>query len=283
MVSIATIVCILITLLVTLVLPVAVLIVFSVKWKNRGIASAWLLGAAGFFVTQILIRVPILTVLQTQTWFMEAVNKHMILYAFGLAFTAGLFELAGRFAVAKLMQKNLTFHRSLAAGLGHGGIEAILLVGMTYVNNLLYIFLINTGTFDILLSQTAAMGVDISQLELIREQFLTTSPAIFLLGGFERILAMTAHTAMSLLVCYGVAHKKALPCALTCLGIHTFIDLTAGISLLATPQGGNALSQTSVYLIIYAILIAVAAASLWTILTVRRRWTEKEVTYDSEE
>jgi len=265
-----------ITLLISLVLPVVLLIILACKHRKQGIVAAWLLGAAGFFVTQILIRLPILTALQGQSWFTAFAQNHVFLYAFSLAFTAGLFELAGRFAVAKLMGRNLTCRRSLAAGLGHGGIEAILLVGMTYVNNLIYIFMINSGTFDTLLAQSAAMGVDVSQLELIRTQFLTSSPVMFLLAGFERILAMAAHVGMSMLVCYGVAHRKALPCTLLCLGIHTLIDLTAGISLLI----GTVLTQTAAYCIIYLILIAVAAFSVLVVRELRRRWTEKEATHE---
>ena len=272
MVSMMTVIACIVTLLVSLVLPPVVLIVFGCKNKKQGIVSAWLLGAAGFFVTQILIRVPILTVLQSSSGFMAFAQSHLFLYSFGLAFTAGLFELAGRFAVAKLMQKNLNYKRSLAAGLGHGGIEAMVLIGMTYVNNLIYIVLINTGAFDTILAQTAAMGVDVSQLELIRTQLVGMAPAMFLLAGFERILAMTAHVAMSMLVCYGVAHKKALPCALVCLLIHTFIDLTAGLNMV--------LPQTTAYYVIYSILVIVAAASLWILKELRRRW--KEDSYDPE-
>ena len=121
--------------------------------------------------------------------------------------------------------------------------------------------------------------MDIRQLELIRSQLVSAVPALFLLGGFERILAMVAHTAMSMVVCYGVAHKKVLPCVLVCLGIHTFIDLTAGIQLLA----GTVLSQTAVYVIIYTILIAVAGVSLWIMKELCRRWTESEVSYASAE
>ena len=82
------------TLIVCLVLPVVLLLLLVLKYKKEKIFPAWLLGAAGFFVTQMLIRVPILTVLQGQRWFMEFANSHLFLYAFGLAFTAGLFELA---------------------------------------------------------------------------------------------------------------------------------------------------------------------------------------------
>lgn len=263
MVSTATILCITFTLLVSLVLPAAVLILFAAKYKKQGIVSSWFLGAAGFFVTQILIRVPILTALQSQPWFLTFSQQHLFLYAFSLAFTAGLFELAGRFAVAKLM-KNRTYRCSLAAGLGHGGIEAMVIVGVAMINNLAYVAMINSGTFDTVLAETAALGVDVSQLELVKAQLIATSPALFLLSGFERILCMISHAAMSMLVCYGIAHKKALRCTLVCLGIHVFMDLTAGLTLI--------LPQTTAYFIIYPILIAAAALSLWILTDIRRRW-----------
>ena len=270
MVSVSVIAACCITLFVSLFLPVLVLILFAAKHKKQGILSAWLLGAAGFFVTQILIRVPVLTVLQSKSWFLSFSQNHLFAYAFSLAFTAGLFELAGRFAVAKLMQKKLTLPRSLAAGLGHGGIEAMLLIGITYINNLAYIAMINSGTFDTTLAQAAAMGIDVSQLELIRTQLLSASPALFLLAGLERILAMTGHAAMSLLVCYGVAHRKTGICILLCLGIHTLMDLTAGLSLV--------LPQTLAYPVIYTILMVMAVLSLLLIRELSRRW-KKEVTH----
>lgn len=263
-----------VTLFICLFLPVLVLIGFAVKCRRQGIVSAWLLGAAGFFVTQILIRLPILTALQSQNWFLTFTQNHLFGYAFSLAFTAGLFELAGRFAVAKLMRKNLTRNRALAAGLGHGGMEAMILVGITYINNLAYIAAINSGSFDLLISQAAAAGIDPAQLEMIRTQLTTTSPAMFLLGGFERILAMIAHIAMSMLVCYGIAHRKTGICLLLCLGLHTLIDLTAGISLV--------LPQSAAYPVIYAILIVVAVLSLFMIREMKRRW-KKEVSYACEE
>ena len=264
MVSIMTIVACVITLLISLVLPVAVMIGFAVKSKRQGIFSAWLLGAAGFFVTQMLIRLPILTVLQSRSWFMDFAQNHLFIYAFGLAFTAGLFELTGRFVVAKIMEKKLTWKRSLAAGLGHGGIEAMLLIGMTYVNNLIYIIMINSGQFDTMIVQAAGAGVDVSQLELIRTQLVGMAPGMFLLAGLERLLAMTGHAAMSVLVCYGVAHKKVGICVLLCLGIHTLMDLTAGISMV--------LPQNIAYPIIYAILVVMAVVSVVILRNLRGRW-----------
>ena len=268
MVSTSTIVTCVITLFVSLLLPLLVLVVLAVKCKKQGIVSAWLLGAAGFVVTQICIRLPILTAVSKQSWFLEFSQNHLFLYSFSLAFTAGLFELAGRFVVAKLLRKNLTYRRSLAAGLGHGGIEAMVIIGLSYINNLVYIAMINAGTFDAMLSPLPSDQA--ASMEAIRVALLTTSPAMFLMAGFERILTMVIHVALSLIVCWGVHTGKVGKCLLICLGIHTFIDLTAGISLLS----GTVLSQTTTYLLIYAILTAVTVLSVFVIRNIRRRWQE---------
>lgn len=271
MVTIPTIIACAIALVCCLILPPVLCVVFAWKHKQQRLIAAWILGAAGFFVTQILIRVPILYWLQGQSWFLTFSLNHLFLYAFVLAFTAGLFELAGRFGVAKLM-KNVSFNRSLAAGLGHGGIEAMVIAGSAYINNIAYSVMINAGIFDTVLAEAAAMGVDVSQLYLIRDTLLTASPALYLLGGYERILAMTCHAAMTMIVCYSMHRGKAIRGALICLGIHTLLDLTAGISLLS----GTVLSQTTAYVIIYTILTAAAVISLGIVFRIRSNWPEKE-------
>ena len=272
MISSMTLIACFVTLFVALLLPVIAISVLSFQHKGGKMLSAWILGAAGFVVTQLLIRLPVLTALQSQPWFISFSENNSFLFAFALAFTAGLFELAGRFVVAKLMQKNLNYHRALAAGLGHGGIEAMILVGITYLNNILYIFMINSGTFDAVVGEAVTAGVDVSALLLVKDQLISSSPALFLLGGFERLLSMTAHVAMSLLVCYGVYTGKPLKGALICLGIHTLMDLTAGISMLI----GKGLSQTVAYGIIYAILTVMAVLSVLIIRKIRRDWLETE-------
>ena len=192
-----TIVCCVITLFVTLILPVLAAVLYA--RKHKGVWFAWLFGAVGFFVPQLLIRLPILQALGGNAGFIAFAQAHPIVYGIGLAFTAGLFELAGRLAVAKGLQKKLSYSRALAAGMGHGGIESMVLIGLTYVNNLVYILMIQNGSFDALVSQTAAAGADVSQLELIRTTLLSASGGMFLLAGLERVLTMIFHAAMSTL------------------------------------------------------------------------------------
>lgn len=140
---------------------------------------------------------------------------------------------------------------------------------MTYVNNLIYIVMINSGYFDTVIAQTAGLGMDVTQLEMIRTQLVGMAPYMFLLAGYERLLAMIGHLAMSVLVCYGVMHKKIGICVLLCLGIHTLMDLTAGISLV--------LPQNIAYPVIYVILTVMAVVSVVILKNIGRRWNERGV------
>ena len=255
-----------ITLFLSLILPLLVLIIMGIKNKGKGIWSAWFLGAAGFFVSQVVIRIPLLGILSGMESVVVFSQEHFFLYVLILAFTAGLFELAGRFAAAKCLGKNRTFRRSLAAGLGHGGIESIVLVGLTYINNLVYLFLIQSGAFDAMIAQTEAMGVDPAQLIAVRDTLLQVSAPLFLAAGVERVLTMVSHAAMSVMVCYGVAAKRPLPWMLLCLGMHTLLDTTIAAT--------GFFSQTVAYGIIYTCMTVMALISIWILRKLSQRWPE---------
>ena len=259
-----------VTLFISLILPLIVLLVYALRNRKQGIVSAWIIGALGFFIPQMLIRLPILTLLSPQLAKFAVFSP--LLYAVTLAVTAGLFELAGRILAARVMGNRLTPKRALAAGLGHGGIEAMVIIGISYINNLVYIVMIQAGTFDALLAQSAASPEVVAQLEQVRTTLVSTSPAMFLLAGYERLLTMVCQAAMSVMVCYGMASGKPGKYILLCLGLHTLLDSTAGISLYI----GKGLSQSAGYLIIYAILTAAAILSILILRTILRRWAEKK-------
>lgn len=248
-----------ITLLVSLMLPPVFAIVYGLRHRGQRLASAWLWGALGFLVTQFFLRMPILSALGMVAGYDQFVQAHPFVYTLGLAFSAALFELAGRYAVAMAMRKELSYRRSLMAGLGHGGIEAMVIVGVTYVNNLILMVSLPT-----LLAQAPAAGVDTTALEQLAQTFTATSPWIMLLAGVERLLTMTAHAAMTLIVCYAVHRRWVLPGLLACLGIHTLLDLPVGLTLV--------MEQTAAYWIIYIVLIAMAVLSLYIIRTIHKRW-----------
>lgn len=272
------------SLLVSTVLPVGFIIWYGFRHKGEGVVSAWIIGAIGFLVPQMFIRVPILQFLNRTEGFMEFTVNHFVLYALALGVTAGLFEYAGRFLVAKYIDKKgrLNYTISLAAGLGHGGIEAIILVGMTYVNNLTLFSMIRSGSFDTLVAQYAATGMDVSQLMVMKDALLNTPSIMYFLGGFERILAMFAHVGMSMVVCYTMAKGKTWLGFLICVGYHTFIDTVSGlISMLANVDFGAVISQNTMIAIVYPLLIVCAALALYVTLKIKKQWNREEA-YDPE-
>ena len=278
MVTTGAIIGIIVTLIITLFGPIVAAIVYSVKNKGKGVWKAWLLGAAGFFVLQILIRVPVLNILGTFPWFQRFAENQYILYCLILAMTAALFEVVARFAVAKILQKNMNYQQGVAAGLGHGGIEAIILIGMTYVNNLLYAVMINSGAFDATVAQTGALPVPnaaelVNQLNQIKTALIETPAYAFYLAGYERILCVLFHTAMSLLVCYMVYKKKALLGVGIAFAAHFFVDfISPVVNGLATPYLGNVISQETAYVLVYGILTAVAVGAVVVIGKICKKW-----------
>lgn len=276
-----SIVSIIVTLFVSFILPLAFLVGYALGHKKQGIWSAWLLGALGFFVPQILIRLPILTGLSQSAGFAAFAQNHPVAYGFGLAFTAGLFELAGRYAVARCLKKDLTCRRALAVGLGHGGIEAILITGLAYLSNVVFLVMLQTGGFEAAIAQTTAAGGDVTPLLTEKDALMNTPWTMFLLAGYERLLAMTCHVAMSMMVCYGVHTNRVLPWTLGCLAVHTCMDFIASISLFI----GRGLTLAAAYTIIYILLTAITVLSILILQNIRTRWaaeTVQEVPYDSQ-
>lgn len=260
-----------VTLFISMVLPIIVFIVYALKNRKQGVVSAWFIGAAGFFVTQIVIRVPILSALSLMPGFVAFAENQYVLYALMLGLTAALFEVAGRYASAKIMSKNLTFTKGFAAGLGHGGIEAIVLIGMTYVSNLLYVAMINTGAIEGVIAQTEAMGVDVSSEVYALVDTLVNGPAyLYLLAGYERILAMIGHVAMTLVVFYFMSKEETLKGIGICVLYHFVMDsMVVIIGGLATPYLGSVISQNVSYAITYVFLTAMAVIAILAIRKIK--------------
>ena len=114
----------------------------------------------------------------------------------------------------------------------------------------------------------------------IRDGLVNTPWALFLLAGFERLLAMTCHAAMSMLVCYGVHSGKAAP-TIFAFVMHACMDSVASISLCI----GKGLSLATAYTMIYILLMAFAVLAILILKNIRARWAAEEaqeVPYDSQ-
>ncbi len=177
-----------------LVLPVILSILLCVRHKP--LWKPVLFGALTFTVFQMFLRIPLLGALSGQAWFLAFAGAQPLLYALLLSLTAALFEEGGRWLVISLfLKKQRSTTEGLAFGVGHGGIEAILLVGI----NVLLVLI--TSVFP-------------------------DEPSLLLAAGVERLSAMTLQVGFSIMVVRAVREKNRL-WLLLAFALHTLVDLVA--------------------------------------------------------
>ena len=286
MVSILSIICMIITLFLSLVLPIAFFVWYGKAHKQKGIWMAGILGACGFTLLQIGIRLPVLSVIGAIPGFLLWVEQNYILYCLLLAFTAGLFEVVARYGVAKILEKgkgitdSLSYEIGFMAGIGHGGVEAVALVGATYINNLLFTILVNTGAWNKILSLMQSSGQPAETYEVyasIPVTLIETPWYLYLAGGYERLLTMIAHIAMTMVVFYFVRCKKDVIGILISLGWHTAIDFFVPLlNGFATDYLGNRISQNTAYVLMYALLTVIAFMAIIVIIRLKKYWPLQE-------
>jgi uncharacterized membrane protein YhfC len=223
---------------------------FGASWGSWG----W--GALTFTASQVLLRIPLLAVvtIALQGMFQD-MNPDTAFWInlVVLSLTAGLFEEIGRYLVMRFLAKKVRDGKEgLMFGAGHGGIEAILLVGASAAVNLALL----TGGDTILAQVQGALQPD--QLELFRgqiEALRTMAWWMPLLAVWERVLAITFHISASLLVLYGVLRGEAKWMWLSVL-YHTLYNVVALLAVRYTGAVGAEVALTVVtivpiYLIVY--------------------------------
>ena len=176
-------------------------------------------GALTFFVSQLVLRLP--WQIGIGVWKKDAFAADPVLLlawvAFS-AFTAGLFEETGRYvAFRKVFTAEQSWRAGVMFGLGHGGLESVLLVGLSIAGNLvLYVLLARGVPVPLPEAATAA----------IVQQFAAVTPGLALLGGLERVLSMCVHVACSLAVLRAVREQRPR-WYLAALGFHAVSNLVA--------------------------------------------------------
>lgn len=180
-------------------IPLCSLIYILLK-KKRYIKS-YFMGVLVFVVSQIILRLPIIqVVLPKFDWYGNMQIFYPVVYIIFLSFTAGIFEEIGRFIGFKGLKKNRTWQDGIAFGLGHGGIEAMLIVGLTNIGNMSIVNAINNGTFD-----STKFGISESQ---VLNAFKGITNLDIVLGGVERISAMILHVFLTIIVLYAIKERK---------------------------------------------------------------------------
>lgn len=223
---------------------------FKLSWK------LFLAGGLTFIASQILHIPFVLALTPTfQAW-------GLIAYAAILGLLAGLFEETARYILFKYILKNRkTWNEGVYVGVGHGGMEAILLgiaVALTFVNMMAY------RNIDL----ATVPSIPPEQLELAKQQvqaYWSAPPYLAILGVVERIFAMCLHVSLSVMVLYGLVHMKAHWFWLAVLW-HAAVD---GVAVYL----GQRLSPLAVE----GVLAVSASVSIWITLRMKPKLAMKNI------
>ena len=217
-----------------LILFFGVPLILAIWWKIRKkepILSI-LSGAAIFFLFALILEKPILTlVIVPDNALSRFIKATPLLYALVLGLFPGIFEETGRLVAFKfLLGKQKNRETAISYGLGHGGIEVILIAGMTYVNNLIYTVMINTGTFGSMVEQVKQVAPDqVETFMNLPEGLAALSFGTLALSVLERVVAMIFHIGCSILVFYACRDKKRFWLYPLAILLHTIMDGVIGL------------------------------------------------------
>lgn len=213
-----------VTLLICFLVPIGLLIIVRLKSKN--VTGAFFAGAAAFYISQMLIRLPIIQLLLPKfKWYTAFAENNVLLFIVLLSLSAALFEETARYLAFQLLLKDRQVWKcGITFGIGHGGAEAILLIGMTYVNNIVISLMINQNRLE----QFLQGKIDAGTMGSIVKSLTETKPSLFLAAGVERSLVIVVHIALSVLVLEGIVRNRRLFFYILAIAGHTALNTVSG-------------------------------------------------------
>lgn len=211
-----------------IIVPVAVAI-WWVKTRKEKFSTV-LIGALTWFVFAVILEaIPKAFLFNPGTSLGQTVMGNAVLFTLCGCLLAGVFEEVGRYVAFKTVLKKRTNRETgISHGIGHGGFEAAFLLCSMGIQYISYASMINAGTFDALISQVQATGVDASSLTAIPEQLAAMTFVGILFTMFERVYAMILHVGLSILVFNSVKRSKIGLLFLSIL-LHAIFDAPAAL------------------------------------------------------
>ena len=231
--------------------PIALAFYLTRKMRTSWVVVA--VGALAFVVSQV-IHLPIVLGLQP-AWTSEQFAAmpqlvQSIIYGVTLGFLAGVCEEPMRWLSYRLLhEKGDRVETGVLLGVGHGGVESVVLVGIPVLINLVTMISI----------QNSGLEVPNVSPEMVTN-FFNTPWHLPLAGAIERLSAIGLHIGLSIMVWKSVKHRSWL-WFLGAVLLHALFD---AITVIISTLGVNTW-------IIEAIILAMSAGVIvWTVKTVKK-------------
>lgn len=252
-----------ISLIISLFVPIVGMI--YLKKKCNASLKVFFIGALAFFIAVNIIESPI------HTYFLSynkstanfLLNNPVAYMLYG-GFMAGIMEETARLISFKFFIKGRDTTTALTYGIGHGGIEAILIGAIGSLNSIVYAILINKGGFQSIM-EGASVSKDV--INATYNQFVDSASVLWLITGLERAIAITIQISLSVLVLYAIREKKYIYYIVAIIS-HAIIDFPA------------ALYQVGVLKNIYLVELGILVMAIVLAIFVFRNFSEKSRNYN---
>ncbi|WP_051683059.1 YhfC family intramembrane metalloprotease [Salinicoccus luteus] len=166
------------------------------------------------------------------------------LYVLYGVLAAGVFEETGRLVAFLLMKRRYRkLDTAISYGIGHGGVEAMILLGLGMVSAIVFSILINSGS-------SILDGLPAGALEPVTG----TANYMYVLSIVERVFAISVHIGLSVIVWVSVMEEGKWWLFPVAIILHALTNLTAGMF-----QSGL---LSSIWMV-YIGFIVMTAVTLW--------------------
>ena len=223
---------------IAVIVPIIVAIIWTIRKHEK--FTTVLVGAVTFVLFALILEKAIQNALVFPTTMglpdhaaSQFINARPILWAIVLGLFPGVFEETGRYvAFTTVLRNRRNRETSISYGIGHGGVEVILVLGINYIVYIVYGFMINNGTFQSIIDQVAAQApFQLDSMRALADQLAVISFADIGVGLFERVFAFLFHVGASILVFYAAKDKGKLWLYPLAILLHTALDSFAGLNM----------------------------------------------------
>ena len=223
---------------IAVIVPIMIAVIWTIRKHEK--FTTVLIGAVTFVLFALILEKTIQNALVFPTAMglpdhaaSQFINARPILWAIVLGLFPGVFEETGRFVAFKTLLRNRRNREtSISYGIGHGGIEVILVLGINYITYMVYGVMINEGVFQGIIDQVAEqVPFQADGMRALPEQLAAFGFADIGAGMFDRVFAFLFHVGASILVFYAARDKGRLWLYPLAILLHTALDSLAGLTM----------------------------------------------------
>lgn len=239
-------------------LPVCALLYWRRTARARLLPALW--GALTFLLfAQGLEAVMHYFCLLSDNAVSRAILSSTPLYVLYGAFAAGIFEETGRYVMFKtVLRRDSRRESAVTAGIGHGGIEAVMVGGVSLLLYFITALLLQSGNT----ASAAALAGSEEGLQTVLAQLSSFTVGSCALAVLERAIAMLLHTSLSVFVFIAAKNREKRRYWPLAILLHAIFDIPA------------AMYQRGVITSLPLLELLLAVMALYAVRSARKRYLE---------